>query len=864
MASTDELIAALEIIYKKDRNLAAAWEHEENRIAVILSQVAESISFNYDLERPLGVGGSGIVIAVTDRNLSAKRALKIARPSPGKEKLLTYVLTAETEHLKRLSHQHLIRIFAQGAAAVDKDRFPYYIMEFVDGAKDSDKYLMEAGLRESDLIRIFRGVLEAVVYMHSQEEIHMDIKPGNVLVTPTGIPIISDLGFAKHITLRSGYTLIGGTQGYIHPEALRFVEEVESDPNRLRGEALRTALHTTWDLYSLGKTFLRLLDCFIESHPKVLSPYSQRYLRLLACRLLDGYNSPTERALGLPVETLKEIKYRQAHEALEDLDKLSGAYSLPSKVPELNSYIEDTIQVSALSPTPFTPRVRKLISHPAMLRLASCTQLGLLNLIYPTATHTRMEHSLGTFSVLCRYILALYHDPLNPLFRQLMTAEDLRAALLAALLHDIGQYPLAHDLEEAEPEIFSHLIIGERLLSDPDSEFRKIIEDAEPESWNVPVGKVLGILQARPEMMDGTLKDRMLHSLIDGPIDADKLDYLHRDSRHLGLAYGDAIDFERLLRVLTIVFRDVNNESETYVSLGIHEKGKITAESLAFARYAMFGQVYWHHAYRSIKVMIHRMVWEMLDKLPEEAVRDQFREFVAASTEPHHVQRSLFTVNSDQGRSVSFPYSGLQIQESDFAVLRWISARSGPRGESLFGLLSRRLIYKRILVLSLERTADKQLWIGLSKFYGSNRERWDKKLLLQREFQKRVRGLLDKPHSELPQSAVLTSDAHVKCLNALADDRVALLVDFPPERRGSETELEYIVEGDRRRTKADEMKTGSLEHSIVWQTLRDKFHESIGKVRVYCHPDHSDFLTASLTPKQIEDALGEALKVARK
>ena len=116
MSSPDDLIAALEGVYKKDRNLAAAWEHEERKIKIILSQVAESISFNYELEGPLGVGGSGIVLSVTDRNLSTKRALKIARPSPGKEELLTYVLTTETEHLKRLSHQHLIRIFAQGAA----------------------------------------------------------------------------------------------------------------------------------------------------------------------------------------------------------------------------------------------------------------------------------------------------------------------------------------------------------------------------------------------------------------------------------------------------------------------------------------------------------------------------------------------------------------------------------------------------------------------------------------------------------------------------------------------------------------------------------------------------------------------------
>lgn len=221
---------------------------------------------------------------------------------------------------------------------------------------------------------------------------------------------------------------------------------------------------------------------------------------------------------------------------------------------------------------------------------------------------------MGTFSICCQYVLALYNDAYNPLFRQLMSEADIKALLLAALLHDVGQCPIAHDIEEAVPTFYSHSEAGLSLLRGT-AELRQIIEDRT--GWNIGADRVIGILTANPyptpdKGLKGTLRERILHSLIDGCLDADKLDYIVRDSERLGLSYGSGIDLRRLLRCLTIVYRDIDDQ--TYASLGIHEKGKVPAESVAFARYAMFGQVYWHHAYRSVKAMLHRMLLDMLAK----------------------------------------------------------------------------------------------------------------------------------------------------------------------------------------------------------------------------------------------------------
>jgi eukaryotic-like serine/threonine-protein kinase len=189
----------LQNIYISDVNLRDSWGVEGPVLREIILEVVKQLAFNYTLGDPLGVGGSGVVAIVEDKNLKRKRALKVSRPSPGKEQLLTRILRSETESLLRLSHPNLIQIFAQGAITQGTQDYPYYVMEFVEGVLDSDKYLSKPGRTQQEVFRIFTGVLYAVEYLHEQGTIHMDIKPGNILVTPSCVPVISDLGFAKQL-----------------------------------------------------------------------------------------------------------------------------------------------------------------------------------------------------------------------------------------------------------------------------------------------------------------------------------------------------------------------------------------------------------------------------------------------------------------------------------------------------------------------------------------------------------------------------------------------------------------------------------------------------------------------------------------
>jgi HD superfamily phosphohydrolase len=849
--------------YHYDRNPALAdfWEVEGERLMNVTAEVCRHIDFNYRLLEPIGVGGSGVVSIAQDKRLGVPRALKIARPSPGKERLLTRLLYGEASHLVRLSHPNLIQVFAKGVVATESKDIPYYVMDYVEGAVDSDRFLASTNCKEAAFIAILRGVLSAIAYLHDQGTIHMDIKPGNVLVTPNGVPIVSDLGFAKQLRVDNEFTLIGGTEGYIHPDARKFVEEASSHPSRLKGQAPRSVLKCEWDLYSLGKTLLKLTQVFQKHHSGDWSPYARRYIRLLSCRLLDGLNSEDELALGLSRTTLQEIKYRSVDEAKTDLDKLTGSYHLQDRVPELNLFTQETIQASTLSTTPFTGRVKEIASHPAFMRLGRCTQLGLLNLVYPSARHTRLEHSLGTFSVLCRFLLSLYNDTLNPLFRQIMDEEDLQAALLAALLHDIGQYPLAHDLEEADPQFFDHEDLGMDIL-EQNIDLRRLIEG--PCGWKVPIARVISILRADPDpaSLKGSLKDRILHSLIDGPIDADKIDYLMRDSRNLGLTYGSVLDFEHLLRCLTIIYRE--HDDQTYAVLGIHEKGKVTAEAIGFARYALFGQVYWHHAYRAVKAMIHRIVWETANSPGADKIkmRAEFREFLVpdAAVLPRHEQMTFSIATKDQ-RQISAHQS--QADDNDLAVLEWFSQRSSPAGRELFSLIATRRLFKRIFVLSKEVGPDEKLWSTVADFFRANAKNWKAKLVLQNTFQRRVAELIEQPPLDGALSQPLEPSIRNRFL-AEARQKILLLIDIPPERRASKIPLEYLVEEDRQRFKRDEIRVENLEQSTIWRAVQNSFQQSLGKLRLFCHPDFADCLARSIPRRMFESVLSKSVKEVEK
>lgn len=254
------------------------------------------------------------------------------------------------------------------------------------------------------------------------------------------------------------------------------------------------------------------------------------------------------------------------------------------------------IRVPAEQNVPFTPRVRALVDTEEFQRLSEISQLGLVSKVYPGAQHTRFEHALGVYHNALRYLQQLVKDRR---FRERVDAHAAELLIVSSLLHDLGHWPFCHPIEDMGlAGLPPHEAYAARYLAEG-SELADVLR----KEWNIHPEEVLDILAPRTH----SPRLKLLRSILSGPIDVDKMDYLDRDSLHCGVPYGRNFDRQRLIQSLVL------NESGD--GLAITVKGKTAAELMVFARYVMFSEVYWHHAVRSATTMFARAFFELHERL---------------------------------------------------------------------------------------------------------------------------------------------------------------------------------------------------------------------------------------------------------
>ena len=269
-----------------------------------------------------------------------------------------------------------------------------------------------------------------------------------------------------------------------------------------------------------------------------------------------------------------------------------------SSIPELSDHQAGgpIVRIPTGQDVPFTTRVRSLVDTAEFQRLRHITQLGLAGRIYPGATHTRFEHALGVFHNALRYLWQLGKDAR---FAAAVDVHRAEVLMVAALLHDLGHWPFCHPIEDMGlPDLPPHEAFADEFLS-PERELGQVLRD----EWRIEPAEVLDVLVARTD----SLPLRLMRSILSGPIDIDKMDYLERDSLHAGVPYGRNFDRNRLIQSLLV--------NEAGDGLAISSKGKTAAELMVFARYVMFSEVYWHHAVRSATSMFARSFFELYQRL---------------------------------------------------------------------------------------------------------------------------------------------------------------------------------------------------------------------------------------------------------
>ena len=281
---------------------------------------------------------------------------------------------------------------------------------------------------------------------------------------------------------------------------------------------------------------------------------------------------------------------------IHDSPRYPDTYAMSAPVPG------KTIRDPLCNTIRLDPTAVRIVDTAEFQRLRYIRQLGLAHLVYPGATHTRFDHALGVYHLTTTALRHLRdRGGVSP---EAWEGEEL--VPYAALLHDIGHYPFSHALEELESEHVPvhHEEVSQRFFSSP------ALRDA-----LAPLG--LTAPDRIHELISGG-SEIPLRGLVSGSLDLDKMEYLRRDARFCGVPYGE-VDVSRLLQGLALL---VDPETGAY-EVGVHEKAIAALESLLFAKYQMFRNVYWHHGVRAATALYKRIVEEsvrvgLLD--PEELV----------------------------------------------------------------------------------------------------------------------------------------------------------------------------------------------------------------------------------------------------
>lgn len=220
-----------------------------------------------------------------------------------------------------------------------------------------------------------------------------------------------------------------------------------------------------------------------------------------------------------------------------------------------------------------SPAILEVINHPWMQRLRRIKQLGLTELVYPGALHTRFHHALGAMHLmnLAMGTLAERGYDINP--------TECEAAMLAILLHDVGHGPFSHALEHSLLDDTTHEEVGLLMM-------RRLARQ-------VPQ------VELAMQMFENTYRRRFFHQLVSSQLDCDRLDYLRRDSFFTGVTEG-TIGAGRIIKMLDL--------DEAQQRIVVQEKGIYSVENFLNSRRVMYWQVYLHKTAICAEEMLIRLI----------------------------------------------------------------------------------------------------------------------------------------------------------------------------------------------------------------------------------------------------------------
>jgi uncharacterized protein len=296
--------------------------------------------------------------------------------------------------------------------------------------------------------------------------------------------------------------------------------------------------------------------------------------------------------------------------------------------------------------------VLQLLNHPVVQRMRRIRQLGLTSLVYPGAVHNRFSHLLGACYLMQQALTSLRGKGVE------INDAEYEQAQIAILLHDIGHAPFSHALEHVLLTNVTHETIGRAIM----------------DTMNEELGGRISLALA---IFDGTYHKRFLHQLVSGQLDADRLDYLMRDSFFTGVQEG-IVGTDRILKTLNVY----------QGRLVVEQKGIYSIEKLVIARRLMYWQVYLHKTVMSAEQMLIRLL-ERAKEVYHAGQNIWMEDALAFFFEGH----------STLDATVLKHYLALDDEDILYAIKRW---QNGP--DRLLAELCRRILDRQLLKLRYSPT----------------------------------------------------------------------------------------------------------------------------------------------------------------
>jgi HD superfamily phosphohydrolase len=287
------------------------------------------------------------------------------------------------------------------------------------------------------------------------------------------------------------------------------------------------------------------------------------------------------------------------------------------------------IRDPVLGPIPVFEEERVVLEHPLFQRLRRIKQLGFSEVSFPGAVHTRHLHSIGVMHLADRAIQAVLRDA--PGLSANERERFRRVVRLAGLLHDVGHFPLSHAMESVMPPLAALALPSDPLaparrashedytrLVLHDSDLARALDEA-CRPWDVTAADVSAVLDLDLPAPAGRFAWRrrdlrpLLHQVVSSEIDADRMDYLLRDSYFSGVSYGQ-YDRDWLLSNLTF------HEAADGVHLALASRAVFTFDHFLLARYHMFLTVYFHYGSVALERMLAAWFRDLARESPGAAV----------------------------------------------------------------------------------------------------------------------------------------------------------------------------------------------------------------------------------------------------